>query len=116
LVRFIIVTVGVMAIIVGGVYFGMPVKPTFYTETTIFLLLTTVIIFRYLYSQKNPQLFTQLYLATMAFKLLVYGGFVLTIVLIDTHGAVPNVIYFLCVYTVLTGLEVGFLYHRISGR
>lgn len=104
-------------IIVGGVvYFEVPVKPTYYIEISVFLLLTTIIIFRYLYKQKNPQLFTQLYLATMAFKLLVYGGFVLAIVLSDAPGAVSNVIYFLCVYTLMTALEVGFLYHKISRR
>ena len=94
----------------------LPEKPSFLYPTSLFLFLTTVVIYRYLYNQKNPQLFVQLYLAIMAFKLLVYGGYAIAIVVLDQQGAVENVAYFLAIYFTFTALEVGFLYHRISDK
>ena len=97
----------------GGYFFALD-KPSFLIETTLFLFLVTIVIYRYLYNQKNAQVFTQIYLATLAFKILVYGGYAVAMILIDRAGSVENVIYFLIVYVLFTAFEVGFLYRRIS--
>lgn len=98
-----------------GHYF-IPQRPTFLMETTLFLFFVTIVIYRYLYKQNNPQVFVQIYLATLAFKILVYGGYAVAMILMDRDGSVENVLYFLVVYMLFTAFEVGFLYRRISGR
>jgi hypothetical protein len=93
-----------------------PAPPSFLYPTPFFLMLTTVIIYRYLYNLKKPDFFVQFYLATMAFKLLIYGGYVATIILLDEEQAYGNVLFFLAGYLIFTGLEVGFLYSRINSN
>ena len=100
----------------GGAYYLAPVRPSFLIETTLFLFLVTMAIYRYLYNLKDPQLFTTIYLATLAFKILIYGGYTVAIILMDRQGSVENVLYFLVTYMLFTAFEVGFLYQRISGK
>jgi hypothetical protein len=97
-------------------YYLVPRRPTFLMETTLFLFLVTIVIYRYLYKQTNPQIFVQIYLATLAFKILVFGAYAFAMILLDRARSVENVLYFLVVYMLFTAFEVGFLYRRISGR
>ena len=74
----------------------------------------TSIIFVYLYRRGTPGLFVQLYLLSMAVKLLACLAYNLLMIIEDGSGAIPNVLYFLFVYTVFTAVEIGFLYKKIS--
>ena len=89
--------------------------PSFFYETLIFLVFSTTTIFAYLYKVDKPDFFVQLYLLTMAVKLLAYGAYNLFMIIEDRRGASVNVIFFLLLYTVFTGLEIAFLYRKISG-
>jgi hypothetical protein len=93
----------------------LPAIPSFLFETTWFIGFTTTVIFVYLYRSKNPSFFVQLYLLSMAVKLMAYFGFALFMILEDRQGAVPNVLYFLAIYFLFTAIEIVFLYRRISG-
>lgn len=112
--RFVLTILVVTGLAIGLVLILVPQPPSFLYPTSVLLAFATILLYRYLHTQKNPQFFVQLYLATMAFKLLVYCGYALTIAMLDKPGAFANVVYFLCVYVLFTALEVVFLYHKIS--
>lgn len=88
--------------------------PTFLAETLIFLVFCTLTIFVYLYKLSKPGLFVTLYLLSMAVKLVAYGAYNLLMIISDKEGAIANVVFFMAVYALCTGLEVAFLYQRIS--
>jgi hypothetical protein len=90
--------------------------PSFLYETTWFVAFTTTVLFIYLYRSAKPSLFVQLYLLSMAVKLVACFAFNLLMILDDKAGAVRNVLYFLVVYVLFTALEIVFLYRRISDR
>lgn len=88
--------------------------PTFYAVSLIFLAFVTSVIFFYLSKDKFRNFFLQLYLASMVVKLLAYCAYNLVMVLKDKPGALANVTFFMLAYLVFTGLEIGFLYAKIS--
>jgi len=89
--------------------------PSFFYQTTIFLVFTTTTIFVYLYNINKPDFFVQLYLLTMALKFVAYGTYNLVMLLEDKAGAVMNVFFFMVLYVVFTVLEIAFLYRKIAG-
>lgn len=88
--------------------------PSFFYQTLIFLVFTTFTIFAYLYKISKPEFFVQLYLLTMAVKFVAYGGYNLVMILEDKAGAAMNVVFFMILYVVFTGLEIAFLYTKIT--
>lgn len=92
----------------------LPETPTFLMQTTWVVALMTAIIFVYLYRADKGAWFVQLYLLSMAVKLLAYFGYNLIVILDDPRNAVANVVYFLSVYVLFTALEIVFLYKKIS--
>jgi hypothetical protein len=88
--------------------------PSFFYQTNIFLLFTTFVIFAYLYKAARPDFFVQLYLLSMAVKLLAYGIYTGIMITEDRLGAAKNVAFFLILYVVFTALEIVFLYRKIS--
>lgn len=59
-------------------------------------------------------MFVTLYLLSMAVKLLAYGAYVVVMIIYDNEGATENVVFFMAAYALFTGLEVAFLYRKIS--
>lgn len=94
---------------------GSEELPSFFYQTLIFLVFATITIFAYLYKVDKPDFFVQLYLLTMAIKLLAFGAYNLFMILEDKSGAPANVIFFMLLYIVFTGLEITFLYRKITG-
>lgn len=88
--------------------------PSFFYQTLIFLVFTTFTIFAYLYKISKPDFFVQLYLLTMAVKFVAYGAYNLVMILEDKAGAAMNVVFFMILYLVFTGLEIAFLYTKIT--
>ena len=88
--------------------------PSFFFQTTAFLLFGTGLLFIYLFRFNKPDFFIQLYLATMALKLLGYGAYNFFMIIEDRPGATNNVVWFMTLYFVFTGLEIAFLYQKIS--
>lgn len=107
----------ILAIVNFGYHQGwIPQIPSFLYETTLFVIFTTALIFIYLYRSDNASFFVQLYLLSMAVKLLAYFAYNLIMILDDRRGAVINVMYFLLAYFIFTAVEIGFLYKKISGK
>ena len=120
MIRFVIVLV-IAALLMAGLT-GTAVSlhwieklPSFFYQTLIFLVFATSIVFAYLYKANRPDYFVQLYLLTMALKFLAYGAYNLLMILDDKEGASLNVVFFLLLYMIFTGLEIAFLYRKISG-
>ena len=93
-------------------------QPSYALELLAALAVTTVLIFYYLlqWVRKQPQLFTQFYLLTIAMKLLGYGALIAFVVIDDPAGAIPNVVLFLLTYVLFTFLEVLFLFLQVTRR
>ena len=94
----------------------IPSLPSFFVQTTIFLLFGTGLLYFYLYRFNKPDFFIHLYLLTMALKLLVYGAYNFFMIIDDRKGAVSNVVWFMTLYFIFTALEIAFLYQKISKR
>jgi hypothetical protein len=88
--------------------------PSFFYQTLIFLVFSTALIYGYLYKVSKPDFFVQLYLLTMAVKLMAYAAYNLLMVLKDQAGATLNVVFFMGAYFIFTFLEIRFLYRKIS--
>ncbi len=88
--------------------------PSFFYQTSVFLVFSTTVIFVYLYKIDKPAFFTQLYLLTMVVKLIAYGAYVLIMILEDKEGAMMNVVFFMILYFAFTALEIAFLYGKIT--
>lgn len=108
-----LVVAGLTALVYGQLW-TQPL-PSFFYQTLIFLVFTTTTIFVYLYKVNKPDFFVQLYLLTMAVKLVAYGAYNLLMVLKDKSGAAENVVFFMILYLVFTTLEIVFLYRKITG-
>lgn len=109
------------ALILGGAVWigqgqGLFSMPSFFYPTLLFLLFGTAIIYRYLIKVDKPEFFVQLYLITMAMKLLTYGAYCWIMIAQDNAGAAANVGFFLAVYLAFTALEIGFLFRKISAK
>ena len=119
MIRVAVVLVGVTMALLGCLYLAqsqhwIAAYPSFTVEILIFLLLGTLINFRYLNRITSPELFVRMYLFMMALKLLAFGAFVVVIILFDKAGAKGNIVFFIITYLIFTGLEVGFLYRKIE--
>ena len=104
-----------MAVLAGAVLLLAPEQPSFLFPTSFFLLFTTVITYRYLQRAIHPDDFVRLYLGMVVLKLLMGLGYAVVMVTQDQEHAPANVLYFLVVYLILTGVEVGFLYRDKNG-
>lgn len=91
-------------------------KPSFFYQTLFFLFFSTVVIFTYLYKAARPDFFVQLYLLTMALKLIAFSAYVYFMITTDLPGAALNVAFFLLSYFSFTLLEIVFLYRKISAE
>ncbi|MDH4090179.1 MAG: hypothetical protein OEV74_00550 [Cyclobacteriaceae bacterium] len=120
MIRFGIVLI-VSALVVGGLTWGayalqwIDQFPSFFYQTLIFLVFSTTTIFAYLHKINKPDFFVQLYLLTMAVKLLAYGAYNLIMIIKDNVGASVNVVFFMMLYVIFTVLEIAFLYRKIAG-
>jgi hypothetical protein len=90
--------------------------PSYYLQSLIILSIFTIVIYRYLDRLKSPEIFVQIYLLSMAVKLLAYGAYVVLMIMEDKPGANKNVLFFLVLYVIFTALEVVFLYRKITGN
>lgn len=121
MIRFLIATLataGFIAWLVPYLYEGgwLETLPTFYLHTLILVVFATVAIFTYLYRLKNPGSFTQFYLLLMVLKIVAFLAYNLVMVMKSKEYAAVNVVFFLIVYFIFTGLEIAFLYFHVSAK
>ncbi|HEX6225651.1 MAG TPA: hypothetical protein VFZ52_14640 [Chryseolinea sp.] len=119
MIRFFLVLLIVSLVMIAAVWLmadggWIPEIPSFFFQTAGFLLFGTGLLYIYLYKFDKPDFFIQLYLLTMAVKLLAYGAYNFFMIMEDRTGAVYNVTWFMALYFIFTALEIGFLYQKIS--
>jgi hypothetical protein len=117
LIKFIIAllaaALGLAAIVFFSVHQNWLEKlPSFFYQTLFFLMFSTAVIYVYLYKVNKPDYFVQLYLLTMAVKLLGYGAYVYFMITGDRKDAFSNVVFFMVSYFLFTTLEIVFLYRE----
>jgi 4-amino-4-deoxy-L-arabinose transferase-like glycosyltransferase len=93
---------------------GFVARPSYSTQTIILISFITVAIFFYLSKPKLQPYFLHLYLASIAVKLIAYCAYNFLIIVRDRSNAFANVIVFLIVYLIFTGIEIAFLYRKIT--
>lgn len=88
--------------------------PSYFYQTLLLLLFGTGLIYVYLFRFNRQDLFVHIYLLSMVVKLLAYGAYNFFMITGDQAGAVANVGWFMLLYLIYTGLEIIFLYRKIS--
>ena len=85
--------------------------PSYLIEIIFTLALTTALLFYFLHKiqKSNPQGFIQLYLFSIALKMIVGCVLILVIIFVDEPGAMMNALFFIVSYFTLTGIEIFFL-------
>ena len=107
--------------LVAFIYFGQSLEwfeiiPSYTWQIVAFLAFSTLVIFYYLSqsSFSEPQAFTQIYLLSIALKIVAYAIFILVIILQDKPGAVGNALLFIAAYLLFTLIEVVFLFNKMN--
>jgi len=113
--RFTLILCALTLAILGFTLWGMEMPPTFLYQTLIFLLLTTVGLYRFLLKTKleRPDYFVQLYLLSLVLKLIASAAY-LFVVVGQVAEPVVDVVFFMAVYFVFTALEIAFLYPKVN--
>lgn len=85
--------------------------PSFAVEIIFTVGVITMAVFYFLQKiqKSNPQGFVQLYLLSIAIKMLVGCVLILIIIFMDRAGAMANALLFIVSYFVLTSIEIFFL-------
>lgn len=102
------------AVVWGGQALGLSEAPSLLYETTWLMAVLTTVIVVYIYRRAGDY-FVLFYLSSLAIKLLAGAGYCIWMILEDGPGAPANIVHFLAVYLLFTGLEVAFL-TRLTNR
>lgn len=115
--RFILVTIIISLLLIGGGYLFFDLLPGFFWESIILLALSTVGLYRFLINIKRdkPDYFVPLYLATLTVKLIAYGAYIFVMVKLQPEKMFENVVFFMIGYVIFTMTETYFL-HRFVNR
>lgn len=115
MVRFVVYLVLVTFVVCGAVLWLTHLDPSFFYETSTLLFLGTLaIVYLVLKSYSWFGTLIQSYLASILFKLVVYGVYLFFVIRKDPEHAGANAIFFGILYVVYTILEIGFLYRKVS--
>lgn len=120
--RFVLLAVGLSALLYGGVMFGTDrgwfEKPSFSEEIVLFLAVTHLGLFSFISRQVNqrPEDFVKIYLGATVLRILFFGLFIFLIIRMDPPVSTANALFFLVGYFLFTGAEVSALYRVVSRR
>lgn len=114
--KFLITLTLVAGLFLAVGFWGIEVVPGYFYRTIIFLFVCTVGLYRFLLKtkQERPDYFVQLYLLTLAIKLMAYGVYVFIVIRSQPGQVVPNIVFFLVVYFIFTAIEITFLYRQVN--
>jgi hypothetical protein len=98
--------------VLAGVSANLFRAPSFYIHITVFIAITTFVIYRRLASIQTPYDFVRAYLLSISMQLILLLGFIAVVLYIDTSGAPENASYFLINCLIFIGLEVTFLFFK----
>jgi hypothetical protein len=116
LARFIIATLIVSLLLIGGGYLFFETLTDFFWVSLIFLALSTVGLYRVLVNIKRdkPEYFVHVYLGTLAIKLIAYVSYIFVMAKLRPEEVFWNVVFFMIGYVIFTALETVFLYRVVN--
>jgi hypothetical protein len=116
LIKFLITLIVVTGVILAVGFWGLETLPTYFYRTLIFLFVSTAGLYRFLLKtkQERSDYFVQLYLLTLAIKLMAYGVYMFIVIRSQPDQAVPNAVFFMAVYFIFTAIEISFLYRQVN--
>lgn len=116
MVKFFVTLILVTFVLLGLGIFGVWNSPSFYYQSLVLLFISTGALFYYLLKirENRPDYFVQLYLLTIAVKLVAYGAYLGIVAWKDRAEANMNILFFLVFYVLYTILEVAFLWRKVS--
>ena len=93
-------------------------RPSFSGTIIIFLGLTTIVLYRFTVRKLDyrPEDFVKIYLGTTVLRILFFGGFIFTLILLNPPEAHGNALLFLVSYFLFTALEVGVLFRQVNSK
>lgn len=114
--RFVIATIIISLLLVGGGYLFFETLPGFFWESITLLVLSTTGLYKFLVNIKRgkPDYFVPLYLATLTIKLLAFGAYIFLMAKLQPEWMFENVVFFMVGYVIFTGLETVFLYRVVN--
>lgn len=92
--------------------------PSFFLEIIIFLALSTIVLCWVITVtlKQHPEDFVKVYLVATVLRIVVFGGFIFLIIILDRSGARRNGVLFLGSYFLFTALEVAILLQQINSQ
>ncbi|MBL7833706.1 MAG: hypothetical protein JNK18_07115 [Cyclobacteriaceae bacterium] len=114
--RVVVAFVLLSAAMIGIGHAVFSVLPGFFYQTVILLFVTSIGLHQFLTNarRKNSDLFVPLYLATLAIKLIAFGGYVFLMAQQQPEMTTQNVAFFLAGYVIFTAVETVFLYRIVN--
>lgn len=89
-------------------------QPTRFVEITVITLITSAYLYRMLFKMTRPQVFVNVYLATIAMKLVFFSVLLFVFRFLEQETLVPNAVFLLVAYIIFTALEVMTLFKKVS--
>ena len=108
----------ILGIVLAGSGWTWFMRPSFFIEIIFFLALSTIALYWFTTRKINlqPDEFVKIYLGATVMRILFFGGFIFTVIMLDKFGAKENALLFLVCYFLFTALEVMVLYRQINAR
>lgn len=106
----------VLGFALAGSGWGWFTRPSFFSEIIIFLALSTVALYWFTTRKVNlqPDDFVKIYLGATVLRILFFGGFIFSVIILDKVGAEENALFFLVCYFLFTAQEVLVLFRQIN--
>ena len=89
-------------------------KPTRSNEIAVITMITSAYLYRMLANMTRPQVFVNVYLATVAMKLVFFSVLLFVLRFLEPETLVPNAIFMLVAYVIFTTLEVVVLFKKVN--
>ena len=89
-------------------------QPTYFIEIAIITMATSGYLYRILTKMTDPQVFVNVYLLTIAMKLLFFSVLLFVLRFLEPEAITPNALFLLISYIVFTALEVVVLFKRAA--
>jgi hypothetical protein len=97
-----------------GSSLGWFLRPTHFIEMAIITMITSAYLYRMLANMTRPQVFVNVYLATVAMKLVFFSVLLFVLRFLEPDTLVPNAIFMLVAYVIFTALEVVVLFKKVN--
>ena len=102
----------------AGARLDLLILPSFFNEIIIFFALSNLVIYWFTTRKigLHPGDFVRIYLGATVLRILFFGGFIFTVMMMDRTEALENTLFFLICYFLFTTLEILALLREINSQ